>query len=469
MKRVFLLFLSLLAMNGFAREAKYVFYFIGDGMGVNQVLGTEMYRAELEGRIGISPLQFTLFPYATVATTYSATNGVTDSAASGTALATGNKTKNGAIGVLKDLASPVSSLAQWAKDAGKRVGIATSVSIDHATPSAFYAHRGNRNDYYNIGLDLYKADFDFYAGSDFLSPNGKNGDRNLYDLADEYGYTLARGYADYCKKSKRAKKMLLFQSEAASKLDRSALPYAIDRGETDLSLAEITHSAIDFLTKGKKAADAGFFLMVEGGKIDWACHSNDGATVLREVQDFDDAIKVAFDFYAKHPDETLIVVTADHETGGVALGTGSYNLNLAVLQHQKMSENAFTRYLNALRTQTKNKVTWRMMQEVLRENFGFWGEIKLNERQAKRLEKVYEMSFVQGEAGMEKSEYSQNEPIAGEAKRIINEIALLGWTSGGHSAGFVPVYAIGAGAEIFVGRTDNAELPLKIAKAAGYK
>ena len=115
-----------------AQQAKYVFYFIGDGMGVNQVQGTELYLGELEGKIGITPLQFTQFPYATVATTFSATNGVTDSAAAGTALATGNKTKNGAIGVLKDLQTPVYSVATWAKERGCRVGVATSVSVDHA-------------------------------------------------------------------------------------------------------------------------------------------------------------------------------------------------------------------------------------------------------------------------------------------------------------------------------------------------
>ena len=104
-----------------AQQAKYVFYFIGDGMGVNQVQGTELYLGELEGKIGITPLQFTQFPYVTVATTFSATNGVTDSAAAGTALATGNKTKNGAIGVLKDLQSPVYSVATWAKEHGCRV------------------------------------------------------------------------------------------------------------------------------------------------------------------------------------------------------------------------------------------------------------------------------------------------------------------------------------------------------------
>ena len=134
---LFTLFAILAMLTGFAQQPKYVFYFIGDGMGVNQVQGTELYRGELEGKIDIVPICFTQFPYATVATTFSATNGVTDSAAAGTALATGKKTKNGAIGVLKDQQTPANSVAVWAKNSGYRVGVTTSVSVDHATPAAF--------------------------------------------------------------------------------------------------------------------------------------------------------------------------------------------------------------------------------------------------------------------------------------------------------------------------------------------
>mgnify|MGYP000222963950 FL=1 len=119
--------------------------------------------------------------------------------------------------------------------------------------------------------------------------------------------------------------MILIQKEGA---EPSCLPYAIDRQEGDLTLAEITESAISFLTKG---SNKGFFLMVEGGKIDWACHGNDPATVFEEVVDMDNAIKVAYEFYKKHPKETLIVVTADHETGGLGLGTGKYELQLKAL------------------------------------------------------------------------------------------------------------------------------------------
>jgi alkaline phosphatase len=464
-----LLSFLLLVLSGYAQQAKYVFYFIGDGMGVNQVQGTELYRGELEGKIGITPIWFTQFPYATTATTFSATNGVTDSAAAGTALATGNKTQNGTIGMKQDLQTEVSSVAVWAKNKGCRVGVTTSVSVDHATPAAFYAHDPSRGSYYKIGTDLYKAGFDFYAGSDFIDPNNKDNkdgnSENLYTMAEKNGYTIARGYKDYLKKCKKADKMILFQSEKASEKDRTAIPYAIDRTKDDLTLADITRSAINFLSKD---LSKGFFLMVEGGKIDWACHSNDAATAFHEVADMDEAVKVAYEFYSQHPDETLIVVTADHETGGFVLGTGAYKLNLQVLKNQKVSESGFTRILNELRKKYNNNVSWEKVQQALKENFGFWDKVKLNEKQEERLLAKYNDTFKGKEAKLEKSEYAQDEPLAAEAKRIIDEIALVGWTSGGHSAGYVPVFAIGAGADLFQGRIDNTEIPIKIAKAAGY-
>lgn len=467
MKRTALFVLLVLAamFTGYAQQPKYVFYFIGDGMGVNQVQGTELYRGELEGKIGIVPICFTQFPYATVATTFSATNGVTDSAAAGTALATGHKSKNGTIGMLKDQQTPINSVAVWAKNSGYRVGVTTSVSVDHATPAAFYAHNAGRGNYYEIGKDLYTTGFDFYAGSDFLSPDNGGKAESLYSMAASNGYTIARGYKDYLKKSKKAEKMILFQSEKASAIDRSALPYAIDRKKGDLTLAEVTRSAINFLSKD---AGKGFFLMVEGGKIDWACHSNDAATVFHEVMDMDEAVKVAYEFYSQHPDETLIVVTADHETGGMALGTGAYALNLQVLKNQKVSESGFTAIVNRLRAQYKNQVPWEALQQALKDQFGFWEQVQLSEKQEARLKEIYQKSFEGQEVKMEKSEYAQDEPIAAEAKRIIDEIALVGWTSGGHSAGYVPVFAIGVGAELFQGRMDNIEIPERIAKAAGY-
>ena len=273
MKRLMYVLFFVLLTSGmaYAQQAKYVFYFIGDGMGVNQVNGTEMYLAEQEGRIGVKPLLFTSFPVASMATTFSATNSVTDSSAAGTALATGAKTYNGAIG-MDDNKSVLQSVAERAKKSGKKVGVTTSVSVDHATPAAFYAHQPDRGMYYEIALDLPKAGFDFYAGGGFLKPDktyDKKDAPNIFPIFEEAGYTVARGYSDYKAKSKDAGKMILIQEEGK---DPSCLPYAIDRKSDDLTLAQITESAIDFLTKGK---NKGFFLMVEGGKIDWACHAND--------------------------------------------------------------------------------------------------------------------------------------------------------------------------------------------------
>ncbi len=466
MKRIFnlLTFLLLVGMISAQGTAKYVFYFIGDGMGVNQVNGTEMYRAETDGRIGIEPLLFTQFPIATMATTFSATNSITDSSAGGTALSCGVKTYNDAIGVDSNK-QPLTTIAERAQKAGKKVGIVTSVSVDHATPASFYAHQPNRNMYYEIARDLPKAGFDFYAGSGFLKPDkayNKKDTLNIFPIIEEAGYTIAKGYDDFKTKSTNARKMVLIQKDDANP---ASLPYAIDHKEGDLTLAEITESAISFLNKDAKK---GFFLMVEGGKIDWACHSNDAGTVFNEVVDMDNAVKVAYEFYKKHPKETLIIITADHETGGLGLGRKGYTLNLKALQHQKASQDGLSTSISALRKAKNNHVSWEDIKELLGEEMGFWKEIPLTWEQERKLRDEYEESFVKNKVIFARSEYSRSEPMAAKAKEIINEIALVGWTTGDHSAGLVPVFAIGAGSQLFSGKMDNTEIPKRIAKAAKY-
>lgn len=468
-KRLFLLSLAafLLTATAFAQQrAKYVFYFIGDGMGVNQVNGTETFYAALEGRIGVSPLCFTGFPHAGFVTTYSATNGVTDSAAGGTALATGRKTKNGVLGMLPDAATPVNSVAVWAQQNGSAVGIATSVSVDHATPASFYAHVPDRNMYYAIGQQLIATGFDFYAGSDFLQPMRHRDDTlpNLYEQCAGAGYTLVRGYKESLRRGRNAERMILLQTEAASKRERKSIPYAIDRAKGDMTLQEITRAGIRFLSGKQKE---GFFLMVEGGKIDWACHDNDAATVFREVKDFDDAIRVAYEFYEQHPDETLIVVTADHETGGIALGTGPYLMHTHLLRGQRISADAYTKELDRLRKKVGDKFTWEVAKASLTEHFGFWTDVPLTPQHEERLRKAFD-DIRQGIESGEENLYGKQSALAARAKRIINQLALVGWQSGGHSNGVVPVFAIGAGAELFHGKMDNTEIPLCIARAAGY-
>ncbi|MCC8173883.1 MAG: alkaline phosphatase [Odoribacter sp.] len=449
--------------NGKTKKAKYVFYFIGDGMGVNQVNGTEMFLAELEGRIGIKHLNFTQFPVSNFSTTFSEKNGVTCSAAAGTALATGTKTLNGRIGMDANGKQPLYSVAVQAQKAGKKVGITTSVSVDHATPAVFYAHQPARSMYYEIGTDLPKTGFDFYAGSGFLQLKSKTDSTapNLLDIYNETGYIMAKGIEEFENLYGDTDKMILVQKNITS----DALPYAIDRKEGDMTLAQITESAIKFLTKNN---DEGFFLMVEGGKIDWSCHSNDAATTFREIIDFEEAIQKALDFYQQHPDETLIVITADHETGGMALGTGKYELNLQALQYQKVSKDKLTQRVKNLRKDKDNKVAWEDIKTLLTENLGFWKEVEVSEEQEKRLKRVYENSFNTDKVKMEENLYSSNEPIASAAIKLLNDMAYVGWTSGGHSAGVVPVYAIGAGSEFFNGKLDNIDIPKKIAEAGNY-
>ena len=464
---ILLMFLFALTLSA-QGKAKYVFYFIGDGMGVNQVNAAETYLGALQGRIGIEPLCFPSFPYSAFVNTQSATNGVTDSAAGGTALACGQKTKNGTLGMLKDLTTSVSSIADWARNSGAAVGITTSVAIDHATPAAFYAHVKERHEQYTIGKQLVESANDFYAGSDFTIPTDPeypNGP-TLYEEANAKGFTISRGYADYQKRAANAKKMILLQSEEASKADRYSIPYALDRKDGDLTLTDITRAGIDFLMK-KQGEKNGFFMMIEGGKIDWACHANDLA-FIPELIDMDNAVKVAYDFYKQHPDETLIIVTADHETGGIVLSRGLYEINLAAVGNQRITIEKLGKELHKMHDVKGDKLVWDDVKTFLAENFGFWDKLSLTDEQTQRLESSFK-KIMDGTSKDQHTLYQNDDELAVTVRNIMSECAQVGWHVTSHSNGYVPCFAIGAGAEQIHGRIDNTEIPKIVAKAAGWK
>lgn len=447
------------------KKPKYVFYLITDGTGINTLLGAEMMEAELQGFIGRVPLCVSQFPVTSIASTYSSSHGITDSAASGTALATGKKTRNGMIGKGPD-STNVFSIAHWAKLAGKRVGVATSVIANHATPAAFYAHNNSRNNYYEIAKDAATAGFDFYGGSDFhQTTDKKNPDApSVYNIMEEAGYTIVRGYNEYLKKAKDTERIILFQPNTPNS-DPYSLPYFIDAQPGDMTIPQVMRAQLDFLSKDKSK---GFLLVNEiGGKVDFACHNNDGATAFREVAVMDSCVRIAYEFYKQHPDETLIVLTSDHETGGLVLNGSSNRLNLKILANQKCSQDGLTKIFQQLRSKTNNKVSWEQVKEVLRLNMGFWDAVKINEREEIKLKDIHRRSF-EGKMPNENNLYSSSEPMAAEAVRIINAKAHISWATGGHSAGLVPVYACGVGAELFMGHNDNATIPMKIARIAGY-
>lgn len=395
------LFSAISCTNCDNKKAKYVFYFIGDGMGFSHIAAAEYYKAYQEsGEIGNSSISFTKFPVMGMASSYSASNVITCSSAAGTALSSGVKTNNGFLGVTPDSAH-VKSIAYKIHESGVPVGILTTVSIDHATPGAFYANSLKRSDYYSIATQIANSGFEFFAGGGFISPTGKNKDqRSAYDIVEEGNYTIAAGLEEFNAKKCDSEKIILLQNSGRESRE---LPYAIDRKDGDLTLSDLVSSAIEFLE-----SQNGFFMMAEGGRIDWSAHSNDGKTTILEVLDLADAVEVAYQFYLKHKDETLIVVTADHETGGIALG-------------QKSGYNMFFDKLDPQVSSKDNSV-----------------------------------SATSYEGGTDKAK--------AEVDRL-NQEARIGWTTSSHTAGNVPIFAIGAGSELFAGKMDNTDIPKKICQA----
>lgn len=229
------------------------------------------------------------------------------------------------------------SMAKLAKARGKKVGIISTVSIEHATPAAFYAHAPSRSLYYEIAQQIPASGFEYFAGGGFKQPKGSKKDqKDVAEIIREGGYTVYNTREDFERLKKGDEKVVTINPTLDN---NAALPYTIDRDpKTEISLAE-------FLAKGIELLDnpEGFFIMAEGGKIDWACHANDAVTAIHDVIALDDAVKVAYDFYQKHPEETLIVVTGDHETGGLALGYAGtrYDAFLKRLEGQKGSYLAF--------------------------------------------------------------------------------------------------------------------------------
>lgn len=445
------------------KQPKYIFFMIGDGMGLNQVQAAEVYKSSLSNKNSVSPTVFSQFPYATFATSHSLSHGVTDSGAGGTALAVGYKTKNGVIAMDSAGVKPYKSIAYLAKEKGMKVGITTSVSIDHATPASFFANQPDRDMYYEIGLDIIKSKFDFFAGSGFLKPttNAKKEEvASIFPQLEKAGYRLLYGLDDY-KKANKSEKLILMNNKGT---DPVSLKYAIDQKPGDLNLAEITSAAIESLSQGNQ----GFFLMVEGGKIDWACHSNDGATAVQEVWDFNNAVQKAYEFYQKHPEETLIIVTADHETGGIGVGNGSSTLRLKNLENQKLSQENLSALINDFRKKNES-ATWDQLKGFLGEHLGLWKTIKVGEDDEKAIHEAYEKSFIEHKNETSKSLYATNDKIASLAIKAINKASSLSWASGSHSAAYIPVYAIGVGAEQFHQKMDNVDIPRTVSKIAGWQ
>ncbi len=277
-------------------KVKNVIIMIGDGMGVSQVYaGMTANR----GTLNLERCQFVGF-----SKTYSADSYITDSAAGGTAIACGTKTKNGAIGVDPE-GNPVKSFLEHAAENGFSTGVVASCAVTHATPASFVAHQPSRNMQEEIAVDFVNSDLTLFIGGGKKYFDDRKDKENLLEKLKARGFQLAFNMEDVRKVSSGKLAGLV--------ADEHPAPYP-ERGEF---LPESVQAAINLLKNNNK----GFCLMVEGSQIDWACHSNDEKATIQEMLDFDRAIKVAFD-YADQDPNTLVIVTADHETGGMSLTGG---------------------------------------------------------------------------------------------------------------------------------------------------
>lgn len=436
------------------QQAKYVFYFIADGISVNHIRGTEMYNAAVYGRDSV--LSFSRFTVRTLVTSHSATSAVTDSAAAATALATGVKTRNGSLGV--DVSErPVTNIAEVASRRGYKVGIATNVGINHATPSAFYAHSPSRSDYTTITDQLIASDVDFAAGSTIICRKSSGlKPADMVKKAEAAGIEVVQS-AERAGKVKGRRVILLSDS-----LSRREMRFATDRGKGEPTIVDYTEAAIKYLERESK--NDGFFLMVEAGHVDYASHDNDAVTVFEEINDLSRSVALALEFYERHPDETLIVVTADHETGGMAIGYSNYKMNMERLAYQRTSEEALTHKMQYMRK--SGKTEWEDMKALLSEYLGLWDKVKLREKDERNLRKTFERNFLKdGEkvVGL----YTSNEKMAAEAVRILNKRAYVNWIGLSHTAMQVPLYVKGAGELLFLDCYDNTDVPKRMAAAMG--
>jgi alkaline phosphatase len=284
---------------------KNVIFLIGDGMGVSHIFSGLIANG--------GDLYIKNFTNMGFITTHSATDFVTDSGAGGTALATGQKTYNGAIGVDID-SLPIPNLREKAEATGHSTGVVSTSSITHATPAAFVAHQKDRNHYEAIASDFLKSNIDVFIGGGYSNFTKRKDKFDLTKNLIEKGYQVVTGIDSISEINNGKLAGFTSSDHNLSKLQ--------GRGD---ELPRATQTAINILDNNPD----GFFLMIEGSQIDWGAHQNNTAYIATEMVDFDRSIGIALEFAAKNK-ETLVVVTADHETGGFSIEDG--NLGMGIIK-----------------------------------------------------------------------------------------------------------------------------------------
>jgi alkaline phosphatase len=294
-------------------KIRNIVFMIGDGMGLPTLYSTMT--------VSDHPLNIERCNIIGLQKTFSSDNYITDSAAAGTALATGNKTKNGVIG-MDSRGTRVKSILEIAEEHGLSTGLVSTSSITHATPASFIAHESSRGSYEDIALDFLKTDIDVFIGGGFDHFAKRQDKLNLIDSLKVRGYEVDTSMTMVLKST---------SLKVAGLTAPVHNPYRLN-GRGDM-LPAASGKAIEILNKNPK----GFFLMIEGSQIDWAGHGNYADTLIDETLDFDNSVGKVLDF-AQKDGHTLVIITADHETGGVTIlggdiQTHKVKLNFSTIGH----------------------------------------------------------------------------------------------------------------------------------------
>lgn len=463
-------------------QPKYIIYLIGDGMATPQINLAEaalgqgsvkrLYSQTKSETPAIEALRLRELPVVGMATTHAEDRYITGSAAAATALATGHKTLIGYIS--QDYRHDnLKTMAERAHEKGMKVGIVSSVSIDHATPACFYAHTDDRNKYEDIGNQLLTSGFDYFAGGS-VRWNKRSTLKTAAEYAtaaQEKGFTYVDTKADFDALNAESGRVIATINKLGSGAftsDGSALPYSIDGylqdSENQITLKDFAEKGIELMQNNPN----GFFIMVEAGKIDWACHANDATSSAFDMVAFDEVVGAALDFYDQHPDETLIVITGDHDCGGLTLGFTStdYETTFKNLENQTMSYLEFT---NKVRSWNPTTMTFGEAMVEAGKAFGLGTAISLSNYEIQQLEAAFKRSMG-GEQILndteEKLHYGGYDPFTMTCTHILNNKSGIAFSSYQHTAVPVPVFAIGAGADTFTGYYDNTDVAKKIMEVA---
>lgn len=308
-----------------------------------------------------------------------------------------------------------------------------------------------RTDWYDIAVQASQFPaLKFLAGS--MLRGAKRGGRytGLYERIAENGMTLVRGAENL--PGVNAERIILLNTDTISQ----NIGYTID-GPTGNTLDQYFDAALAHM---QRVSPDRFFMMVEGGNIDWAAHDDDAATVIREVLAYDRVLRKAYDFYLAHPDETLIIVTADHETGGMSVGQRSvgYNNYPHYVDRQNKSKALFSEESWKI-INSPDSITWEDMTAKLRRHLGFFSPTELNADQLRRLQDSFRRTFIEKRGESTSGLYSKHPEFVEVAYTIQNELAGYGFTTPNHSGNPVPLYSIGVGSELFSRPLDNTQIP----------